>query len=383
MPVDLVMPQLGLTMTEGKLLRWCKQVGQTFEAGEPLFEVETDKSNMEVEASEAGTLIEAMPPADDPLPVAHVIGRYLRRGESLETAAGALESPARVRRPASPRARAAARRLGVDLAAISAAGGRIVEADVLRAAEAQAPAVELPAPAGRTAPVPKLRRVIAERMTASFRTAPHFYVTREVDAGELLAVKRTYQAALEKRGLPALSLTDLLLKAMALAVRDHPAVNAGWVDGEIRPHRGVNIGLAVALEDGLTVPVLREVDRSEITELARRRQSLVERARASRLRPDDMGDAGATLSNLGMYGVDQFQAILNPPESVLVAAGRVRERVVAMKGAAVVRPTLFVTVTADHRVIDGVQAARFLASVAEALENPGLLLLPPENQAKS
>ncbi len=170
-----------------------------------------------------------------------------------------------------------------------------------------------------------------------------------------------------------MSLTDLLLKAVALALNDHPAVNSSWVEGEIHPNRGTDIGLAVALDEGLIVPVLRDVARTEITELARRRQALVERARARHLHPEDVGGASATLSNLGMYGVDQFQAVLNPPESVVVATGRVRDRVVAVNGAAVVRPTMFVTVTADHRVIDGAQAARFLGTLAEALENPGLL----------
>jgi pyruvate dehydrogenase E2 component (dihydrolipoamide acetyltransferase) len=173
-----------------------------------------------------------------------------------------------------------------------------------------------------------------------------------------------------------LTLTDLLLKAVALAITGQPAVNASWNDGEVRPHRGVDVGLAVALDEGLIAPVLRSLDRLDVTGIVRCRKDLVERARSGRLRADDLGGASATLSNLGMYGVDQFQAILNPPESVIVATGRVRDRVVAVNGAPAVRPTMFATVSADHRVLDGAVAARFLADLAETLENPGLLLLP-------
>ncbi|MBM3775447.1 MAG: 2-oxo acid dehydrogenase subunit E2, partial [Acidobacteria bacterium] len=204
----------------------------------------------------------------------------------------------------------------------------------------------------------------------------HFYLTREIDAAELLSLKRALAAASAKRGGPEISLTDLLLKALALAIAAHPAVNAFWQEGRAVPHSAIALGLAVALEEGLIVPVLRQPDRLSLTGLARQRAGLVERARAGRLAPDDFGGASATLSNLGMFGVDHFQAILNPPESLILAAGRIRDRVVAVNGAPAVRPTLHATLTADHRVVDGAQAARLLAAFAEALENPGLLILP-------
>src|ERR1019366_2434900 len=269
MPVDIVMPQLGLTMTEGKVLRWYKSPGERCEASEPLFEVETDKVNMDIEATEAGTLIEAIPPQEQPVPVTTVIGRYAPKGEVVAAAeavpaAASASAPARHageettsvasasaqaggstpavrdRGPVSPRARATAHRLGVDLAGLQGTSpdGRIVEADVLHAAEARAadPAPVAPRPAtapaaapapaplpGEAIPLSKLRRLTVERMVESFRSAPHFYVSREIDVAELLALKRTLATALEKRGLPELKLTDLLLKAVALAITENPA----------------------------------------------------------------------------------------------------------------------------------------------------------------
>lgn len=387
MPTDLVMPQLGLTMTEGKILQWYKKIGEPFHAGEPLFEVETDKVNMEVEATEDGTLAEIVAPLDELLPVTTVIARYVRKSE-------AAQEPAEPERRiiSSPRARRAAEAAGIRLEALAGTGpnGRIVEQDVLRVAAARAPAAIIdppPPPAPPTppsaAPVPlsRTRRITAERTAHSFQRAPHFYLTREIDASELLALKRTLSTALTRRGGPKLSVTDLLIRAMALAIADHPEVNASWQDDRIVPHSEIAIGVAIAQDDGLLVPVLRDIAAQDIPSIARRRNELVERARAGRLAASDFGAASATLSNLGMYGVDQFQAILNPPESLIAATGRIRDRIVAVNGAPAVRPTLFCTISADHRVLDGAQAAHFLAALAESLESPGLLLLPGKEAA--
>jgi pyruvate dehydrogenase E2 component (dihydrolipoamide acetyltransferase) len=378
MPLDLVMPQLGLTMTEGKVLQWFKQPGEPFHVGDLLFEVETDKVNLEVEATDEGTLIEIVAPLNELLPVSTVIARYRKVTETQSE----LEAPRKVL--ASPRARRAAAANGIDLQSLSGTGpnGRIVEQDVLLAAKAPArsmpaaPAAAAPPPAVTAAPHSRMRSAVAERMTQSFQTAPHFYLTREIDVSELLALKRTLSAALERRGGPRLSITDMLIRAMAIAMAAHPRVNASWRDGGIVPNAEIAIGVAIALDDGLIVPVLRDIAAVDLMTIARRRSELVERARAGRLTAADFSAAGATLSNLGMFGVDQFQAILNPPESVILAAGRIRDRVVAVNGAAAVRPTMSCTISVDHRVLDGAQAARFLAGIAEALEAPGLLLLP-------
>ena len=384
MPTDLVMPQLGLTMTEGKILQWYKKPGEAFLAGEPLFEVETDKVNMEVEASEGGTLSEIVAPLDQLLPVTTVIARYLSESEPAP-------EPAEPERGiiSSPRARRAAKKAGINLEGIVGTGpnGRIVEEDVLRIAAIHAPepAIIHPtpdtappaAPAVQTAvPLSRARRITAERTARSFQTAPHFYLTREIDASELLTMKRALSTALARRGSPKLSVTDLLIRGMALTIAAHPGVNASWQDDHIEAHAGIAIGVAIAQDDGLVVPVLRDIANADVTSIARQRSGLVERAHSGRLAASDFGPASATLSNLGMYGVDQFQAILNPPESLILATGRIRDRVVAVNGAPAVRPTMFCTISADHRVLDGAQAARFLADFAESLENPGLLLLP-------
>jgi pyruvate dehydrogenase E2 component (dihydrolipoamide acetyltransferase) len=372
------MPQLGLTMTEGKVLQWFKQPGEPFHVGELLFEVETDKVNLEVEATDEGRLIEIVAPVNELLPVSTVIARYRK----LTEAQPELEAPRKVL--ASPRARRAAAANGIDLQSLSGTGpnGRIVEQDVLLAAKASAhsmpaaPTAAAPPPAVTAAPHSRMRSAVAERMIQSFQTAPHFYLTREIDASELLALKRTLSGALERRGGPRLSITDTLIRAMAIAMAAHPRVNASWRDGGIVPNAEIAIGVAIALDDGLIVPVLRDLATADLMTIARRRSELVERARAGRLTAADFSAAGATLSNLGMFGVDQFQAILNPPESVILATGRIRDRVVAVNGAAAVRPTMSCTISVDHRVLDGAQAARFLAGIAEALEAPGLLLLP-------
>jgi pyruvate dehydrogenase E2 component (dihydrolipoamide acetyltransferase) len=379
---DLVMPQLGLTMTEGKILQWFKQPGEPFQVGEPLFEVETDKVNLEVEAADQGTLIEIVTPVNELLPVSTVIARY----RTATDTAPETEVPRKVL--ASPRARKAAAAHSVDLESVNGSGpkGRIVEQDVLLAANAAARSAPSPAtpttPAASPPAAPvsishsRMQGVIADRMTQSFQTAPHFYLTREIDAAELVALKRTLSAALERRGSSGISVTDMLIRAMAMAMAAHPGVNASWRDGRIVPNMEIAIGLAIALDDGLIVPVLRDLAAIDLMTIAKRRRELVNRSRSGRLSAADFSPAGATLSNLGMFGVDQFQAILNPPESVILATGRIRDRVVAVNGLSAVRPTMSCTVSVDHRVLDGAQAARFMAAIAEALEAPALLLLP-------
>ena len=369
------MPQLGLTMTEGKVLQWYKKVGDSFKVGEPLYEVETDKVNMDVEATESGELTEIVGPLDEVLPIKTVIARFARAGEPAVAATPA--APAQKSRQAvSPRARKLAETNHIDLSRVKGTGpgGRIVESDVLAATPAGTQAAK---PAAKpAAPASRLRAITAERMTQSFQSAPHFYLTREVDAGELLSLKRTLAPAMKKRGLPEVSVTDFLLKALALAISEHPAVNSFWSNGEVRKNTGVSLGVAVAVDDGLLVPVVRDAHEADLSGIARQRAALVEKARAGKLTPGDFGGASATLSNLGMYGVDQFQAILNPPESLIVATGRIRDRIIAVNGAPAVRPTMYITISADHRVLDGATAAKFLATFAETLETPGLLLLP-------
>ncbi|MCZ7571640.1 MAG: 2-oxo acid dehydrogenase subunit E2 [Ardenticatenaceae bacterium] len=426
MAVEVYMPQLGLTMTEGTIVRWLKQPGDQVRQGEPLIEVQTDKVTMEVEASASGVLTEILLGPNETAPIGAVIG-YI----------GPAEAPHPRRIIATPRARRRARELGIDLSTVegTAEGGRIVEADVRFAAahhpRRDAPVGRLPrhpppasratghpvarrlaaelgvapdsiagsGPGGRVTredvrraavppsppapppdegvePLTGARRLTAERMAHSFSTVPHFYLSSEVDATRLLEMLERLRAQGREPDGVRLTITDLLLKMVARALADSPAVNAAWDDGRggVRRLTGVHIGLATATERGLFVPVIRDADRRTLPEVAADRHRLAEAARAGRLSPDDLQGASFTLTNLGMYRVDFFQAIINPPQAAILAAGRIAERPAVVAGQVVPRPTLFLTLSADHRVLDGADAARFLDRVAALIEEPYLLL---------
>jgi pyruvate dehydrogenase E2 component (dihydrolipoamide acetyltransferase) len=211
---------------------------------------------------------------------------------------------------------------------------------------------------------------MAERMTSSWTTTPHFYLVREVNVGRLAS----WLAAARKRTDAHVTYTDLLVRLTAATLARHPAVNASWKDGTIVRNAEVNIGLAVAVDDGLVVPVVHRADTLSVDELARRREDLVARAQAGRLRPADIQGGGFTLSNLGMYGVDAFNAIVNPPQAAILAVGRIADRVIAVNGQPVVQPTLTLTLSCDHRALDGARGAQFLGALAELIEEPLALL---------
>jgi pyruvate dehydrogenase E2 component (dihydrolipoamide acetyltransferase) len=212
---------------------------------------------------------------------------------------------------------------------------------------------------------------MAERMTASWTTAPHFYLVREVTVSRLV----TWRERVSKQTGVRITYTDLLVKLVAAALAQHPRVNVAWRDGAIVPNAEVNIGLAVAIDDGLVVPVLRRVDALSLAEIASRREDLVSRAQAGKLRPPDIQGGGFTISNLGMYGVDAFNAIVNPPQAAILAVGRIAERVVALNGQPAVQPTMVVTLSCDHRALDGARAAQFVEALAELIEEPLTLLV--------
>jgi pyruvate dehydrogenase E2 component (dihydrolipoamide acetyltransferase) len=301
------------------------------------------------------------------------------------TPAGAARRPAgaddgRTPRPlASPRARRLAAERGLDLAALRGSGpeGAVLAADVLATAPpaaAVAPGAAAPGVAAPAVPAPPgvgtVWRIMAERMTASWTGTPHFYLFREVDASRLATWRDRAREASGAR----LTYTDLLVKLVAAALRRHPGVNAAWRDGAIVRNADVDVGLAVAVDDGLVVPVLRRADTLGLAEIAAAREDLVGRAQAGRLRPADIQGGGFTISNLGMYGVDAFQAILNPPQAAILAVGRVAERVVAVGGQPAVRPTMMLTLSCDHRALDGARGAQFLATLAGLIEEPLALL---------
>ncbi len=391
---EILMPRLSDTMESGVVLVWHKQPGDQVTPGEVLAEIETDKAVMEYEAYEAGTL-----------------GRILV-GEGEEAAIGVpiallgdgTESPTAPTRPAatapaaavpavaapdgdrplaSPLARRDARERGIDLRTLhgSGPGGRIVRADVLAAAQQTAapPPADRTWPAGDEAaeviPLSPLRRTIGRRLTESVHMAPHFYVTAVAEVDALVALRADLNAQLVAAGKDKVSLNDLVVRACAIALREHPEVNASLTgDGLVR-HPGVHVGVAVATDDGLLVPVVRDADGKTVTAIAAATRELAERARTRRLAPDEMTGSTFTVSNLGMYGVEQFTAIINPPEAAILAVGATsRDAVVLDDGGIAARTRLRYTLSADHRILDGAIAARFLATVTRLLETPWLIV---------
>jgi pyruvate dehydrogenase E2 component (dihydrolipoamide acetyltransferase) len=292
--------------------------------------------------------------------------------ESLKAPAAAGNGAARLT-PASPKARRLAAERAVDVAALrgSGPGGAVLAEDVLAARAAPAAAV-VPTPRIST-PAPSVGtvwRIMAERMTHSWTTAPHFYLVREVNASRLISWRDR-----AKLKVPGITYTDLLVKLVASAIAQHPRVNVSWKDGTIVQHPEVNIGLAVAIDDGLVVPVIHRADTLTLAEIATRRADLSTRAQSGKLRPADIQGGTFTISNLGMYGVDAFNAIVNPPQAAILAIGRIADRVVAVNGQPAVQPQMVLTLSCDHRAIDGARGAQFISRLAELVEEPlGLLV---------
>jgi pyruvate dehydrogenase E2 component (dihydrolipoamide acetyltransferase) len=453
---EIYMPQLGLTMTEGIVVRWLKSEGDPVTRGEVVLEIETDKVTTEIEAPADGVLGPILAEEGSVVPVGGLLSHVLKSGEvspgGSRAAATPPTSPQSQRAPqdgteerpagrlsearimASPRARRLAHELGADLTQVEASGpgGRIVEADVrwhvdqmqtvpLRRASpvarrlAEGLGVDLSGvqgsgPGGRVVkedvqrvaasvstappgaktdairepgpvvPLTGIRRVVAERMAHSFTTAPHFYLSVEAEATALSRMREGLMARIETSTGVRLTITDILVKVCAQALIEFPDVNVAWSEsggaerGGVVRQSQVNIGVAIALDEGLVVPVIRHADQLSLGEIARQRVDLLHRARTGKLTFQDLEGGTFTLSNLGMYGIDQFQAIINPPQSAILAVGRIRERVVARDGAAVVRPTMHLTLSVDHRLLDGAHSALFLECVARFIEEPYLLL---------
>ena len=361
MPIEITVPRLGWSMEEGVFAGWLKSNGDRVKAGEPLFALESDKVTMEVESLDSGILHIA---PDSPQPGGAVIvgqrlGYLMAEGETVQP-------PSVV--PASARARAAAKSLGIDISQVSQSPGakRIVEADVRRAFESLAATPQAP---------PTARKIIAARMEESFR-APHFYVHAEVDVAFLAKLREEMLPLVEEQHGVRLTYNDLLVKAIAVTLRAMPQVNCYWSQGEIVSRSEVNVGLAVQIGDTLLVPVIRGADRLTVAQIAVARHDIVEKCRRSQAKPADFEDGSITLSNLGAFGVDRFQAILNPPQSAIVAVGRVAKRPFVDGDAVVARLTMPLSISVDHRVVDGVAAARFLTGIASLLHSPLRLVLP-------
>ena len=429
MSINILMPALSPTMTEGKLAKWHVKVGDTVTAGQVICEIETDKATMEVEAVDEGKVgLIVVPEGAEGVKVNAVIAILLEEGEtSVPAGAAAPPPPAPVATPAakaqpaaappaaskpaaapvpqpaaaavvaqggqrifaSPLAKRIAAEKGVNLATIKGSGpnGRIVKADVETArpaaAPTAAPARPMPsapaqpivtAPGDQRVPHTAVRKVIARRMLESKQTVPHFYLTVEFEIDALLAARQAINDVARKRDAKV-SVNDMLIKACAKALRDHPECNASWTEEEMIQYGAVDISVAVATDRGLITPIVRNADMKGVAQISIEMKDLAARAKTGKLKLDEFQGGSFTISNLGMFGVKEFAAIINPPQAMILAVGAGEERVVVRKGEMAVRHMMSCTLAVDHRVVDGAMGARFLQTLRAYVEQPAAMLV--------
>ena len=383
MALSVVMPALEMAQETGKLISWLKKEGEQVRKGEMLLEVETDKAVVEIEAAGDGVLAGIVAKPGDVVQVGRTIAWLLQPGESppapaaapasgrtMSSAAAAGAATAAASAPAaaggprlSPKARKLAQEHGVDIASLkgSGPGGEILADDILAAAKSRPPSRSNGETAPTTDKPSTAARLMAERTTQSWTTVPHFFLAREVDATALSAAREKQLAAIEKSHGVRVTHSDLLVAAVARALKKHPRMNA--------LNERVNVAIAIAVEDAVVTAVIPDADKTPIAEIAARRRDLTERARAGRLQPSDIAGATFTISNLGMFDVDAFTAIIVPPQAGILAVGAIADRVVAVDGKVVVRPMLTLTLSSDHRVVDGATAAVFLKDVVSEIQS--------------
>lgn len=427
---DLIMPKMGDAMTEGKVIRWMKEPGAAVKKGEAVAEIETDKVNVDLEAEWDGTLAKILVGAGEVAAVGAPIAVIARPGEPAQGAAGAETKTEATPRPAgasgpapvapgagtastsataatrtaatatdgalraSPLARKLAEQHGIALETIKGSGpdGRIVKEDVEAALDARRAGgsrpltpPSAPAPAGRPGPVPvsaardvpltRMRQAIARRMTDSKQHIPHIYLTASVGMDAALALRKQLNDTLDDAR--RVSVNDLVVKAAALALRRFPNLNASFGEGAVHQHGDVNINVAVALPDGLVSPTIYHCDTRPLWDIAADTKAAAERARAGRLRPNDLTGGTFTISNLGMFGIDVFSAIITPPQAAALAVAAAKPQPVVANGQVAVATIMQVTASADHRVTDGAEVAQFLNEVRRLLEQPVWLVAAP------
>jgi pyruvate dehydrogenase E2 component (dihydrolipoamide acetyltransferase) len=409
MAVSVVMPALELAQETGRLLAWRKHEGDRVTKGEPLLEVETDKAVVEIEAPGEGILTGVSAREGAVVPVGQIIAWLIAPGEAAPLNAPAGEAgrqPAPTARPVfaaveaatvgaqnvgiSPKARRLARERGIDLATITGSGprGEILAADIPESAQLHSDTEPLPetgyrqsAPGNLQPPPgilqseisnlqPRYSALMAERTARSWTSVPHFFLTRDIDASGLLAARER---------LVTCTYTDLIVGLVARVLRKHPRLNAGWIDGAIRLHPDPHVAIAIAARDAVVTGVVHGAAALTVGEIARRRKELTERAQAGRLEPADISGATFTVSNLGMYHVDSFTAIIVPPQAGILAVGAITDRVVAVDGRPAVRPMMTMTLSCDHRVVDGVRGVEFLVDLADAIGRPEAWIDCPGN----
>src|SRR3954449_9599308 len=424
---EIIMPKMGDAMTEGKVVRWYKQAGDTVKKGEPVLEIETDKVNLDLEAEQDGTLGDVAAEAGKTVEVGGVLATILGAGEKAqpkkEAAAPAAEQPARRaidkkdsvkhstgeyaeaidmkaprvdrtssastatpaagdngRRRSSPLARKMAREMGVSIEQVqgSGPGGRIVASDIKNFKPAAAPqkakAPSLP-PAQqletKEIPLTAMRRTIAKRLAESTGPIPHFYLTAEYDVTNLLSLREQVN---EIEGIKT-SVNDFIVRAAALALRHHPNVNASWGDEAITQHGEIHIGIAVSTPEGLITPVVRDADQKSVTDISNEVRTLADKAKNRKLTPNDYQGSTFTISNLGAWGIDQFTAIITPPNVAILAIGAASAQPVVIDRQVVIRDRMKVTMSCDHRVVDGALGAEYLRTLRSYIEQPVRLVL--------
>jgi len=390
MAFSVVMPALEMAQETGKLVSWRKKEGENVTKGELLLEVETDKAVMEIESPADGVLAGIRVREGAVVPVGQTIAWIVRPGEAVPSEVvppPAAISPAAIQIKASnrdaisspqqpegagarvsPKARRLAKERGVDLSRVrgSGPGGEILTSDILAFVESPSAAP----PGTGLEPLSSTARIMAERTTESWTTVPHFFVVREVDAGALLAARDRLGPTIEQARGVKLTYTDFLVAVVARTLLKHPRVNGKWTKDGILLNAEVNIGVAMAINEAVVAAVIHNTARLDLGEIAVQRRDLTERARAGRLRPVDIANATFTVSNLGMYHVDAFSAIISPPQAAILAVGSISDRVVPVDGVPGIRPMMTLTLSSDHRVLDGARAAAFLDDVAVTIRQP-------------
>ncbi|WP_433983805.1 dihydrolipoamide acetyltransferase family protein [Tunturiibacter empetritectus] len=394
MAISVVMPALEMAQETGKLVSWLKKEGDKVSKGDLLLEIETDKAVMEVEATADGVLGGITGEVGTDIPVGQTIAWILKPGEEVPAEAkphtpavapvaeavysSDETSPQSVTaNPAgrvSPKARRLAKDNGIDLTSVrgSGDGGEILASDIQALIDG-APK-NVPAPAAQHESLSSIGRLMAERTVQSWTTVPHFFLQREVDATALNSLRATLGPEVERSSGVKLTHTDILVALVARALARHPRVNASWIENGIRLNPDVNVSIAMAVEDGVVAPVVHNANTATLGEIAKQRRELTDRAKAGRLRPTDFTGGTFTVSNLGMFHIDSFCAIITPPQAAILAVGQIVERAVAVDGVIVVRPIFSLTISCDHRVLDGAKAATFLHDLAESIREPGLWL---------
>jgi len=392
MATEVIMPKLGETMEEGTVVLWLKKEGESIKKGEGLLEIMTEKATYEIEAPQDGVLFKVLVGENEVRPVGHILGVVGKRGEDISdllAQAGRMEekkeiekeTPKKKEMPAeereapepgrikiSPAAKRLAEERGVDLSQIKGSGpeGRIVRDDVLKAAKEK----KEPPQKGKFLTLTGIKKLTAERMSESFKTAPHFSVSMDVEMRSVLDLIKKMAPQVERKFSAPLSLTAVLIRGASRVLKDHPLMNSKFVEGKIELLEDINIGVAVATEEGLVVPVIHKADGMSLGEISSTLKELTDKARKGRLSLEDVSGGTFTVSNLGMFGVDSFIPIINLPQAAILAVGAVKDRPLVRGGKVAVAPGVRLTLVADHRVLDGVLVARFLRGAKEILENP-------------